>query len=305
MLPDFVIIGAAKAGTTALYWYLDAHPDVYMSPMKETNFFAYALDEDGSLSYGDPELHKFRVTDLATYERLFEGRGTESALGEASPIYLEAPGAADRIRQLVPHMKIICGLRDPVDRAYSDYLMYLRNRGRRFDPETDLASGAAWTLPDSHWMSLGFYHAQLQRYFAAFDRDQIMVYLFDDLRSDAVSVVSGIYDFIGVDPGFRPDMDTPHNVGGVPKRMGLERLLTDKRMRRILDPLVPRRFVDRMRRLRTANLDRAPALPPELRREMAAHFETDLRQTGQLIGRDLGLWMESAEAGDSSAPPRD
>ncbi len=74
-LPTFVVIGAAKAGTTALYWYLAEHPQVFMSPMKETNYFAYGLDEEGRLLYGDPELHSFRVRSVSEYEALFADAG--------------------------------------------------------------------------------------------------------------------------------------------------------------------------------------------------------------------------------------
>lgn len=291
MLPNFVIIGAAKAGTTALYHYLSSHPDVYMSPLKETNFFAYGVGPDGQLEYGDPELHKFTVTDMSDYEQLFSAVRGEPAIGEASPIYLEAPNAASHIHEAVPDMRIICGLRDPVDRAYSDYQMYLRNRGRRLEPDVDLVPGAAWTQPDSHWMALGRYHDQLARYYELFGPSRILVYLFDDLRSDALSVFHDICDFLGVDPDFVPDLATPHNVGGVPRSMGVERVLTSKRLRRVIEPLVPRSVVDRVRQIRTANLERAPRIPESLRAEMAAHFVFDLKATSELIGRSLDTWV--------------
>ena len=86
MLPTFIIIGAAKAGTTALYWYFAEHPDVFMSPVKETFYFAYELDAAGRLRYGDPDVHRFPVKTLAEYEALFAGAGTARAVGEASPI---------------------------------------------------------------------------------------------------------------------------------------------------------------------------------------------------------------------------
>jgi hypothetical protein len=161
MLPNFIVIGAAKAGTTALYWYLAEHPAVFMSPVKETNFFAYGLDDAGQLLYGIPELHQFPVTTLSEYEKLFANAGDAAAVGEASPIYLECPQAAGRIRTRIPDARLICGLRDPVERAYSDYLMYLRLRGEQLEPNRDLVASAAWAQPDSHWMRIGRYHGQL------------------------------------------------------------------------------------------------------------------------------------------------
>jgi len=289
-LPNFVIIGAAKAGTTALYWYLQEHPEVQMSSLKETNFFAYGVGDNGRLLYGDPELHRFPIQTREAYAELFIGAGNAKAVGEASPIYLECPQAAVRIHQLLPEARIICGLRDPVDRAYSDYLMYLRNRGRVFEPVTEHQPSARWAQPDSHWMQLGMYHEQLSRYYEAFPARNIHVFLFDDLKAAESEVVRGVYRFLDVDDGFVPDFDTPHNVGGVPARMWLERLLTNGPLQRVLEPLVPKGVADRVRGLRMRNMDKVPPLPASLRSKLAEHFHTDLAQTAALIGRDLSQW---------------
>ena len=184
MLPNFIVIGAAKAGTTALYWYLEEHPDVFMSPVKETNYFAYGVDEGGNLLYGDPDVHRFPVKTLEEYEQLFNRAGGARAVGEASPLYLECPQAAARIRNRLPDVRLICSIRHPVDRAYSDYLMYLRRRGRVFDPDRQLTRAAEWARPDSRWMQVSRYYQQLARYFAAFPRDQIHVMLFDDFKTN-------------------------------------------------------------------------------------------------------------------------
>jgi hypothetical protein len=289
-LPNFVVIGAAKSGTTALYWYLQEHPEVYMSPLKETNFFAYGVDHEGRLLYGDPELHRFPIKNLDAYADLFAGARDERAVGEASPIYLECPEAAGRIQQLLPEARIICGLRDPVDRAYSDYLMYLRNRGLRFEPEKELQPSARWAKPDSHWMQLGFYHDQIARYYEAFPARNIHVFLFDDLGASEGEVVKGIYRFLEVDQDFVPDFDTPHNVGGVPVKMWLERLLTNGSLRKIADRIVPKAASDRVRALRMRNMDKVPPLPASLRAELVEYFHTDLEKTAGLIGKDLSRW---------------
>jgi hypothetical protein len=290
-LPTFLVIGAAKAGTTALYWYLSEHPDVFMSPVKETNFFAYGVDDAGRLLYGDAEHHRFPIRTRAEYERLFQGAGGAAAVGEASPIYLECPQAAARIRELLPEARLLCILRHPVDRAYSDYQMFLRARDRRLDPAADLTPAAPWARPDSHWMRIGRYHAQLARYYDRFPRDQIQVLLFDDLRRDAQAAVQDVYRFVGVDAGFRPDFDTPHNVGGMPSSVFLERVLRNGAIRAAVSPLVPQRAVNWARRLRTRNMQQAPALPAELRRELTADCRDDILRTGELIGRRLDHWL--------------
>jgi hypothetical protein len=291
MLPNFIIIGAAKAGTTALYHYLREHPQTFLSPLKETNYFAYGLDDRGQFLYGVPGVHQFPIKTLPEYERLFADSGNAAAIGEASPIYLECPQAAGRIRAVLPGAKIICSLRHPVDRAYSDYQMYLRSRNRPLDPATHLTTTAAWTQPDSHWMEIGRYYEQLCRYYDAFPRSQIYTFLFDDFTRDALGVTRDIYRFLGVDPAFTPDMTTPHNLGGMPKSRVMERLFTNSSLKSVLEPLVPAAVANWARRLRTRNLTKAPKLPSALKKELTRHFKDDIVRTSQLIGRNLDHWL--------------
>lgn len=289
-LPNFIVIGAAKAGTTALYWYLAEHPAVFMSPVKETNYFAYGM-VDGRLLYGDPEHHAFPVKTLEEYQQLFAAAAHARAIGEASPIYLECPQAAQRIAALVPAARLICALRHPVERAYSDYLMFLRSRGRRFDPAAELSPAAPWARPDSHWMRISRYADSLARYLDLFPRTQLHVLLFDDLKRAPVDAVQGVYRFLEVDPEFVPDLETPHNVGGIPASRGLERFLTSKSLRAAVQPWMPTRAVNWVRRVRTRNLRAAPPLPAELKRELTEPFRDDIARTSQLIGRGLEHWL--------------
>jgi hypothetical protein len=290
-LPTFIIIGAAKAGTTALYWYFAEHPEVFMSPVKETFYFAYGLDAAGRLLYGDPEVHQFPVKTRSQYEALFADAGQAAAIGEASPIYLECPQAAGRIRETIPDVRLICSLRHPVERAYSDYLMYLRQRGRRFDPVRDLTATADWARPDSRWMQIGRYHDQLLRYYELFPREKLHVLLSGDIRRDAVGTVQGLYRFVGVDPAFVPDFATPHNVGGVPASSLVERIFTSRSIRMALEPWMPKGAANWFRRLRARTMRQAPSLPPELKAQLTNHFRDDIRKTASLIGRKLDHWL--------------
>jgi hypothetical protein len=289
-LPNFIVIGAAKAGTTALYWYLAEHPSIYMSPVKETNYFAYGVDDEGRLLWGDPEIHRFGIRTRAEYEALFADAGKATAVGEASTMYLECPQAAGRIKALIPGARIICGLRDPVDRAYSDYQMFLRNRGRRLEPDRDLAPDAAWVRADSHWMKIGRYHEQLARYYELFPRERIHIFLFDDLQRNTLAVVQELYRFLGVDPAFVPDLETPHNVGGMPSSVLLERILTNRTLRAAVQPWMSTGAANWFRRLRTKGMRKAPSLPPALKAELRRQFHDDISRTSALIGRNLDHW---------------
>ena len=290
-LPNFIVIGAAKAGTTSLYWYLAEHPAVFMSPVKETNYFAYGVDADGRLLYGDPEHHAFPVKTLEEYRQLFTGAADSGAIGEASPIYLECPQAAQRIGALLPAAQIICSLRQPVDRAYSDYVMYLRHRGRSLEPTRDLTATAAWARPDSRWMRIGRYYEQLSRYFETFPRSQIHVFLFDDLRRSPLRVAQEVYQLLEVDPLFVPDVNTPHAPGGLPASQAMERLFTNRAVQSAIKPWLPARAANWVRRLRRRNLRPSPPLPAELRQELTRHFHDDITKTSHLIGRSLQHWL--------------
>src|SRR4051794_34967159 len=112
MLPNFLIIGAAKAGTTSLYHYLRQHPDVYMSTIKEPNYFCF---EEQLPEYAP-------VRTLAEYESLFDGASSQPAVGEASTQYLNSAAAPRRIANILPNVRLIVSLRNPADRAYSSYL---------------------------------------------------------------------------------------------------------------------------------------------------------------------------------------
>lgn len=290
-LPTFLVIGTAKGGTTAMYWYLDEHPSVFMSQVKETNYFAYGVDSAGQLLYGDPDVHRFPIRTLPEYQNLFAGAGGAQAIGEASPLYLECPQAPGRIRSLLPSVQLVCMLRQPVERAYSDYLMYLRRRGRAFNAEQELTSAAAWARPDSRWMQVSRYGEQLARYYDAFPREQLLVTLFDDLKRDATEVVQAVYRFVGVDPSFRPDFGTPHAAGGVPANRWLEGLLSSRAVLSAVRPLLPTRAANWVRRVRQRNLRKAPPLPLPLRAELTAHFREDIQRTSDLIGRSLDHWL--------------
>lgn len=126
-LPTFLVIGAAKAGTTSLYHYLGQHPQVFMSPVKEPGFFAlegHPLDFRGP---GDEWLRQATTTTLEAYQKLFEGVRDEPAVGEASVLYLHHHAAPEAIARYVPDVKLVAVLRDPVERAYSAFLYQTRN----------------------------------------------------------------------------------------------------------------------------------------------------------------------------------
>jgi hypothetical protein len=292
-LPNFFIVGAAKSGTTALYRYLRQHPDVYLPEVKEPRFFAHDPDDD--TEYAGPRAHVLIdsvVKDLAQYEALYAGVNGERAIGDASPAYLPSPVAAERIRAAVPDARIVAVLRDPVERAYSHFL---DNVGSGWEPETDFErvldlreqrrAERWWRKWD--YVDNGLYAAQLERYFEAFDRDRIRIYLHDELRADAHGLLTDLLTFLEVDPSVQLEVSKGHNVSAVPRSKSVHRLLSAPApVRRALKPLVPGRA---RRRIRRRNLHR-PEMPAPARARLRDLYREDVRRLEALIGRDLSAW---------------
>lgn len=300
-MPNFLIIGAAKSGTTALYHYLKQHPQVYMSPMKEPHFFAF---EGEKLDFQGPwdtqeQLNHVSITSLDTYRLQFQGVSNEVAIGEASALYLYIPRTPERIRYYIPDAKLIAILRNPVERAYSAYT-FLTREGR--EPLTDFAQALReeknrishnW-VPLYYYQQLGFYYAQLKRYFDAFEQDQIRVYLYEDLNMNSAGMLQDIFRFLNVDDSFIPDMDLKHNVSGIPKNKALNTFLrTRYPIKSIFKPLLPERLRRRLIvSLQNLNLDKPPSLLPKLRKQLVEVYREDILNLQDLIQQDLSKWLD-------------
>jgi len=303
-MPNFLVIGAMKSGTTSLHHYLRQHPEIYVSPVKEPSFFAVegsALDFDGAEGRRRVQrlMKRSVVTDVDAYGALFGGVGDEKAVGEVSPLYLYDGAAPNRIKRYVPGAKLIAVLRHPAERAYSAFL-YLTRDGR--EPLRDFA--AALRAEDArirgnwewiwHYRSLGLYHAQLGRYLGLFPRDQLRVYLYEDLQADPLGLLRDVFRFLGVDESFTPDTSVRHNPSGVPRSKTLLRLLNRPNVvTDVLRPIVPVRLRRRLRAHVEARILAAPPpLDGEVRRELVRGYSNDVRKLERLIDRDLSAWLE-------------
>jgi hypothetical protein len=295
MLPDFLVIGAGRSGTTSLYEYLRQHPEVFMSPVKEPNYFAFADGHPPERGPGAVWLRRTSVTTLAEYEALFAGAGGARAIGEASPRYLRTPEAPARIRGLLPDVRLVAILRNPVERAYAAYLG-LRRDG--LDPaptfedaldDVDRRLRAGWAR--AGLVEAGLYHRHLSRYYERFPPERIRVYLHEDLRADPAGLVRDLLSFLGVDPGFVPDTSRVHGRTGVVRNRALRAMWTRSwRAREALGPVVPRRVRDGVRRRVLRDLERPP-LDPATRARLVRVFRPDVLALEELIGRDLSAWL--------------
>lgn len=298
-MPNFLVLGAGKAGTTAFYNYLGQHPQIYQSPVKETNFFALEGEKANFRGPGVQErINSYSVTNIEDYRALFERVADEVAIGEASPLYLYSPRAPGRIRYHVPDAKLIAILRDPAQRAYSAFTHMIRDSREPFDDffraleeeEARIEGNWPWIW---HYKRVGFYHEQLSRYFDVFDRRQIKVCLYEDLNTSPASTFREVFRFLGVDESFVPDISIRYNQGGAPKNKIVHSFLTKPNpIKSAIKPLIPSGPRNRMvTRLRNRNLHINPGIPQEARRQLVEAYREDIMKLQTLIGRDLSNWL--------------
>lgn len=313
-LPNFLILGAGKAGTTSLHYYLQQHPQIYMCPQKETCFFAYEGKTVRFEGPGDRELiNRQAITRLDTYQQLFAGVTEETAIGEACPLYLyDASLAAERIHHYIPHAKLIAILRNPVDRAFSSYLMQVREGREPLDFAAAIAAEEARIQQNWSWgryTQVGFYGKQLRHYFERFPASQIQIYLYEDLQQTPQKMLQDIFTFLDVDATFQPDMTLRHNISGLPQNSTLHHALSTlhafligtsplkQAVKRTLPTSWVQSFNDRYESLRARYFQKSlakPTLPAPLRHQLIDIFREDILQLQTLIQRDLSHWLEKA-----------
>jgi len=282
-LPNFIIAGAKKCGTTSIYEYLKQHPQAYMTALKEPRFFAY--------NPADPEQVKlsftyFPIRTFEEYTQLFANANGAAAIGEASPMYISSPFALQQIRATIPQVKLIFCLRQPVERAYSLYLMRVRHSLEQRPPYQAFAEDT------KRWTRFNYYQ-MLKPWFDHFDHSQIKVILYEDFQADSLHTMQDIFRFLEIDSTFNPDVKQKHGVGGVPKNKPLHRILTairKSRYKKLFGHYLPAGVRSFFTRSSRKNLNKAPALPADVRQLLTDLYYEDTLKLQELLQRDLSIW---------------
>jgi len=287
MLPNFIIVGAPKAGTTSLYHYLSEHPDVFMSEPKEVNFFSREEIEAQGLYYAD-----FKAKDIDAYQRLFDGVKNQQAVGEGSVSYLYYPKTAEKIKSALPDVKIIILLREPVARAFSHYLMDL-SLGLVEMSFEDIVSRKSMdkhaVLFYQQYVELGLYYEQVKRYLDVFGKEQVKIYLQEDLRYHSDDVILDLYDFLGIDNAYKPDTERQHNTFSMPKNNMMRSLYTSDFMRALVRKILPDTLKSMMKGL-VFDPKAKPELALESKAQLQRLYAKDIAKLEGLIARDLSAW---------------
>jgi hypothetical protein len=286
--PNLFLVGAAKAGTTSLYDALARHPAIYMSPVKEPHYF--------SRIEPSPERSAFfpHVTEEPEYLALFEGATGEELVGEASTSYLWEPHTAERIKRSVPEARILIMLRDPVERAYSQYWNDVREGLERRSfldalKEEQRSAPGAWGVT-SLYIECGLYADQVSRYLERFG-DRVHVLFFEEFIEDEARAIAEVHAFLGLRPADGGPESRRMNPSSLPRNRLSRALLASGRVRTLARAAVPRRLRSR---LRGALLKQAapPPMDPEARALLSEVFRPEVARLRALL-RTTPPWAVS------------
>ncbi len=288
MIVDFFIVGAPKAGTTSLYHYLNEHPQVEMSSQKEPDYFSdKAINEQG-MYYG-----KNRVNTLDKYESLFVQK--ESVVyGEGSVSYLFYDNVAEDIKKYNPNAKIIIMLRNPIERAFSHFLMDYRLGLIRDSFENVIANKSKHKnahLFYQQYIEVSKYTTQIQRYLDFFEKDSILFIDYDDFKKNVSETVDKVYNFLNISTDFAANINTKYNAFTMPKNKIIRFIYSFVFLRKILTFLFPIYLVRNIRGFLFKE-DEKPELLKETRVLLGKIFNDDIRKLEEVLGKDYSKWIQ-------------
>ncbi|WP_157252989.1 sulfotransferase family protein [Nonomuraea typhae] len=288
-LPDFLVIGAPKTGTTALHAALRRHPDLYLSPVKEPKHFLTDGPPPTLGGPGDAATYREHVWRRPDYEALFAAAPPGTLSGEATPFYLYDLDAQRRIRAAIPHARLIAILRDPVERAHSNWA-HLWSAGLephddvvRACAEEDRRIAAGWAH-FWHYVRLGRYGEQLAHLFTLFPREQVLTFRYRDLVDHPAETLDRICAFLGVRRGLIAEVPR-ENVTAHPEASQRHSMLSA--FRRRLPAALAKRIETLLQR---DGLARRP-LTWKQRRELIEYFAADILLLQEVTGEDFSDWL--------------
>jgi hypothetical protein len=296
-LPNFVVIGAPKCGTTSLYYYLGRHPDVYLPRRKELHYFSSEQMVRLVGGPGDAYIVSMICRTRKDYESFYSGVQDERAIGDISPSYFYFPEASERIRDELGSPRIVVLVRDPIEKAFSQYMHLIRDNRETLEffdalkaEGQRIAEGwaALWRYAES-----SIYTPRIQKYLDVFGEDRVRIIRFEELTSSRHATLEELFRFLEVDPGFRPDVSMTYNRSGKPRLRFLADLIAKPNpvtsaARRLLPEAVTTSVKNVLRDLNTG---RKAELDERSRAYLRDYFMDDVAKLAGLVGTRLD-WLD-------------
>ncbi|MFK7886537.1 MAG: sulfotransferase [Gammaproteobacteria bacterium] len=305
--PEFIIAGSAKSGTTALHFMLDQHPDVFMSPIKETNFFIHGYESTRHFIglRGERVLEGQDESDIVDthdkYANLFTNAPQGAIRGEASPWYLINSEVPARILAHRPNTKIVIILRDPADVAFANFVHLVRDRAEslrlgQIDRVFDESRYAAQDLyPFCDHLSLPKYGRHLPVWLSTFDPANVHLMIYEEFKADRRGQLSRLFEFLGLSDEVSVDVERRVNVSGMPRSEALQSFLQGgklfKKLIGMVVPKKPRRKVRAM--IEAMNTGKRVGMDATTRARFDEVYRDDVAYVESLLGRELDVWRQT------------
>lgn len=293
--PDFLIVGAAKAGTTSLYYYLKQHNQVWFPELKETKYFSSKIKTYPQKGIGDWSIDNAAITNPTDYYQLFSNCPNGKIKGEASPDYLLfSEKVAPLIYEELGDVPIIISIRNPIDRAFSAYMNLLRDNREHLDfrsalNEEEKRINSNWDFM-WYYKESGHYVNQIDGFKKVFSR--VKVILFDDLISDPIRICNEIFSFLKVAPKNKLDT-TSYNPSGVPKTITAKHLLNRRSktavfIRELIKFLIPRKVLEYVAKSSLSKMH----ISEEDFIYLKEYFSEEIKSLENHLNRDLSHWTK-------------
>jgi len=292
-LPNFLIVGTAKAATTTIHEYLKQHPDIYMTEWKEPSFFTFKGKTQTSYTTDRPV--KF-VTELNEYKSLFAKGEFKKIRGESSTPYLYFyKKTIDNIKETIPDynkIKILIVLRNPIDRAFSQYMMKVRDLVENMSFKEAIENENKRKEENAHfdffYIDRGLYFEQVKAYLENFN--DVKVILYDDFISNDLGVLSEITSFLEL-KRMKFKKISKQNVSGRPKVKVISRLLKQNPIKRILSRIIPKRLKIEITSFILSKNLKKEKMDEEIREELIEFYREDINKLEKLLDKNLSRWL--------------
>lgn len=294
MLPNFVLAGITRGGTTSLYYYLKQHPEIGFPDMKEPKYFSSLGLDLPQKGPGDINVYKKMILSFEDYQKLYKNIDGYKVVGDASSPYLyHYDVTAKAIKEKLGDVPILVMLRNPIERAYSAYSNHVRDgrENETFEKALELENSRVNSNWDMMWAykDVGRYAKPIEVYLATFSKVKVLI--FDEFIQDPQKYLKEIFIFLGVDPNVEIDTSQKYSHSGKPKNWFFS-LLSNKKytfmgdLRKIVMSLVPRKYLEK---IASKMFDKSD-IDPKIREQLQKFYKKDVEHLEQLINKDLSYW---------------
>lgn len=294
-LPNFVIAGATRSGTTSLYYYLKQHPEIRFPDLKEPRYFSSINLKLPQAGPGDNTVDEKLITNISDYTRLYADIKGYKRIGDASSEYLyHYEETADEIHKVLNDIPVLIILRNPIERAYSAYNNLVRD-GREcetFEKGLELEDFRIKNNWDMMWAykSVGMYYKQVEKYMKVFSR--VHVIIFEEFVKNADYHLGSVYDFLGILKDVNVDTGVSYSHSGTPKNKFIGWVTSRNNqyiypLRKAVMESLPRSLLEKF----AEKMYSKSQIKPETREYLRSYYQQDIKRLEDLLSKDLSHWQ--------------